>query len=200
MPGRPPDPVRRQQLLDAVADELVTSGIPTNSLRRLAERVGVAPNTLEHHFGSKQQLFAEALAVLRAREVGRVASAVDDIIDGVDASGALAMAWVALSDHQALGASCVLFEIWGLALRHRDAHRDFLDHVVEDWLSFAQTLLAGAGVPGHRIEALATLVVAAIRGLLLDLLTSGDAARPRIEAGIAELRSLIEHASAGPLP
>lgn len=244
-PGRPPDPARRQQLLDAVADELVTAGIPASSLRRLAERLGVAPNTLEHHFGSKEKLLAEALAVLRAREVDRVARALgfitvgpgtagDDVApdalgsdaptdaagsdgslgsDGrsstratgptagqVDAAAALAIAWEAIADPRALGAGCVLFEIWGLALRYRHAHRDFLDHVVEDWVGFARLLLGSAGVAEHRVEGLATVAVAGIRGLLLDLLTSGESARSRVDAGLAELCALIEQASAGSPP
>lgn len=222
-----------------MADELVTAGIPASSLRRLAERLGVAPNTLEHHFGSKEKLLAEALAVLRAREVDRVSRALTvatagarpaagdlasdpsasgtpgdatgsgnwpgsdgratgSTVSQVDAAAALAIAWQALADPRASGAGCVLFEIWGLALRYRHAHRDFLDHVVEDWVGFARLLLRSSGVPDHRVEGLATVAVAGIRGLLLDLLTSGDSARTRVDAGLAELCALIGQASADP--
>ena len=62
------------------------------------------------------------------------------------------------------------FEAYGLALRQPDSFGPFLDRVVSDWL--------GAADPAR-----ATLELAVLRGLLLDLLTTGE--RDRVEAALA---------------
>jgi hypothetical protein len=64
----------------------------------------------------------------------------------------------------------LFFEAYGLALRHPDRYADFLNHAVRDWLDEP---LAAVD------EISATLAIATVTGLLLDLLTTGD--RIRIE-------------------
>jgi hypothetical protein len=64
----------------------------------------------------------------------------------------------------------LFFEIYGLALRYPDRYSDFIDHAVHDWLD--EPLAAIDDVS-------ATLAIATITGLVLDLLTTGD--RVRVE-------------------
>jgi hypothetical protein len=64
----------------------------------------------------------------------------------------------------------LFFEAYGLALRHPDRYADFIDHAIRDWLD--EPLAAIDDVS-------ATLAIATVTGLVLDLLTTGD--RPRVE-------------------
>lgn len=66
------------------------------------------------------------------------------------------------------------FEGYALALRRPELFAAFLDTVVQDWLD---------DLCPPMDEATATLAVATIRGLLLDLLATGD--RQRVDAAFA---------------
>ena len=50
---RHPEPARRAQLLDEAVDYAVEHGLADLTLRPLADALGVMPNTLVHHFGTK---------------------------------------------------------------------------------------------------------------------------------------------------
>jgi len=65
--ARPPDPVRRQELLDQVVRYLADHGLAGASLRPMAKALGVSLNGLVHHFGTKTDLLVAALA--RANEL-----------------------------------------------------------------------------------------------------------------------------------
>src|SRR6478609_2759804 len=54
--ARPPDPVRRQELLDQVVRYLADHGLAGASLRPMAKALGVSLNGLVHHFGTKADL------------------------------------------------------------------------------------------------------------------------------------------------
>ena len=64
---RPPDPARRQELLDQVVRYLAHHGLGDASLRPMARALGVSLNGLVHHFGTKTDLLVAALA--RANEL-----------------------------------------------------------------------------------------------------------------------------------
>ena len=50
----------RAVVLDATIDCLAEEGYAQTTLRRVAERAGVTPGALQHHFGSKVELLGEA--------------------------------------------------------------------------------------------------------------------------------------------
>ena len=64
--GRKHDPERREALLAATAAYLEQHGLAGLSLRPLGAALGVSPRTLLYHFGSKEQLLAEALNTSQA--------------------------------------------------------------------------------------------------------------------------------------
>jgi AcrR family transcriptional regulator len=57
----------RTALLDAAIDCLVDYGYARTTTRRIAERAGVTPGALQHHFASKAELLGELIAYIRAR-------------------------------------------------------------------------------------------------------------------------------------
>lgn len=60
--ARTPDPEKRLELLDQVVDYLAHHGLAQVTLRPMAASLGVSINRLVHHFGTKDELLAAALA------------------------------------------------------------------------------------------------------------------------------------------
>ena len=161
---RPIDKTRRAELLESAIDYAIDHGLADLTLRPLAEALGVMPNTLTHHFGSKDELLSEILNGVRDRlREMRAEVAADprgDPIEGV-------WQWTADKRRQSFFRS--FFEAYGLALRRPEQFEPFLARVVSDWIGSANP------------EA-ATLELAVLRGLLLDLLTTGE--RGRVEGAL----------------
>ncbi|MEL7210865.1 MAG: TetR/AcrR family transcriptional regulator, partial [Actinomycetota bacterium] len=59
--ARPPDLARRSEILDGAVAYLAEHGLADVSLRPMARAIGLSPNGLVHHFGTKEQLLVEAL-------------------------------------------------------------------------------------------------------------------------------------------
>jgi AcrR family transcriptional regulator len=158
---RPADPARRAELLQRAVDYAVESGLADLTLRPLADALGVMPNTLVHHFGSKEELLSAILNGVRDRlremRAQMVADPGEDPLWGV---------WRWTSDPERLPFFRSFFEAYGLALRQPERFGPFLDRVVADWM------------PADGSTA-ATLELAVLRGLLLDLLTTGE--RDRVQ-------------------
>jgi len=163
--ARPLDLKRRQELLDRSVDYVVANGISDLSLRPLAAAIGTQAPVLLHHFSSKEQLVVEILGCVRGRlrSLGRSAEA-EKPRSGLGS----VWAWVSHPDQGPL--MRLFFEAYGLALRHPDRYADFIDHAIHDWLD--EPLAAIDDVS-------ATLAIATVTGLVLDLLTTGD--RVRVE-------------------
>jgi len=161
--ARPPDPQRRRELLDGAVDYVVANGISDLSLRPLAAALGTQAPVLLHHFGTKEHLVQEILGQVRdrLRALGREAEA-ERYRSGLGA------VWTWVSDPDRAPLIRLFFETYGLALRHPDRYADFLSHAIHDWLD--EPLAAIDSVS-------ATLAIATISGLMLDLLTTGDHAR-----------------------
>jgi AcrR family transcriptional regulator len=159
--ARPLDPKRRQELLDRSVDYVVANGISDLSLRPLATALGTQAPVLLHHFGSKEQLVVEILGGVRdrLRSLGRTAEA-ENPRSGLGA----VWTWVSHPDQGPL--LRLFFEAYGLALRRPDRYRDFIDHAIRDWLD----------EPLAAIDDISA-TLAAVTGLVLDLLTTGDQTR-----------------------
>lgn len=173
--ARPPDPRRREELLDGAVDYVVAHGISELSLRPLAVALGTQAPVLLHHFGTKERLVEELLSRVRdrLRALGRSA-------ETETRRSGLGAVWTWLSDPDQGPLMRLFFEAYGLALRHPDRYSEFLNHAVHDWLD--EPLAAADDIS-------ATLAIATVTGLLLDLLTTGD--RLRVEAAMERFVFLL---------
>lgn len=176
---------RREELLELAYRYVLEHGLVSLSLRPLARAVGSSPRVLLLLFGSKEGLVRALLARARAAELELLAAAApagDDLV-----TVALALwRWLSAPEHRALLALWV--EAYGRSLVEPDGPwGGFARATVEDWLA----LLAQAQPPRRRATARAraerTLVLALLRGALLDLLATEDLARTSaaVHAGIS---------------
>jgi AcrR family transcriptional regulator len=161
--ARPVDTTRRNELLDRAVDYAIEHGLSDLTLRPLAEALEVMPNTLVHHFGSKEELLSAILNGVRERLQGIVRTELESEGDPLQA------AWQWSSQPERLEFFRSFFEAYGLALRQPERYGTFLERVIGDWLITNDTPRT-------------TLELAVLRGLLLDLLTTGE--RERVEQAL----------------
>ena len=159
---------RRRELLDAAYRYVLDHGLADLSLRPLAAAIGSSPRVLLFLFGSKDGLVAALLARARAGELAvleRVRHA--GATGGPSAATEAIWAWLAAPEHRAL--LTLWLEAYARALVERDgAWAGFAARTVREWLG----LLAELGPQDD--DADRTLLLAVLRGCLLDLLATGD--------------------------
>ncbi len=162
----------RQRLLDRTIEYLAGRGISDLSLRELAGALGTSHRMLIYHFGSKEGLFVEVIRTVERRQRDRLAQPPEA------AGGSMAEAarqfWRRLSDPALAPYERLFFEIYGQALQGRSYALPLLDGIIDDWLGPLAAMLREAGLAADAARAEARLGIAVVRGLLLDLLATGD--------------------------
>jgi AcrR family transcriptional regulator len=166
--ARPVDPSRRQAVLAQAADYVLEHGLAGLSLRPLAKALGTSPRMLLYDFETKERLIHEILAEIRGREAAQLRADVHTLED--------VWRWIAAPEREPF--LRLFFEVYVDALGREEA-----EPLVRDWLEFLRTSWSPAVD-----EATATLMVAVIRGLLLDRLATGD--RTRTDAALRRFVAL----------
>jgi AcrR family transcriptional regulator len=170
----------RERLLDAVIEYFTTDGLADQSLRRIAEAVGTSHRMLLYHFGSKDGLLLEVVRAVETRTQAEFASI------GADAGGETDELVRRMWDHVAYPAwvdfERLFFALYGRALQGDESLLPLLKDDLEGWLDTNVAVAAAAGVPSDVTRVHARLGLAVTRGLLLDLLATGD--RVGVEAAL----------------
>ncbi|MEU0788971.1 TetR/AcrR family transcriptional regulator [Amycolatopsis sp. NPDC005961] len=171
---------RRRELLATITDDVAENGLVDFSLRRAAKSAGTTHKVLLYHFESAEDLLRQVVFSLRERRI-------DNALTAVAASSAsltdrVRAAWVSLRDEES-ALRRVLDQAMGLAMYDpgryaalgRGASQQYLPTLVSfcppDW-------------PEQRKFEVASMILATLRGFLVDLLTSadGDSAAAGFEA------------------
>ncbi|MFF7403453.1 TetR/AcrR family transcriptional regulator [Streptomyces murinus] len=169
---------RRQELLEAAYAHALRSGLADLSLRPLAAEINSSPRVLLYLFGSKDGLVRALLARARADELAalRRLAAARDPAAGLGPVARELWRWLSEDAHR--GLLTLWVESYARSLVEPDGPwAGFASDTVEDWLA----LLAASQCPEVRDTeaglARRTLVLATLRGALLDLLATGDLER-----------------------
>ena len=168
---------RKRELLEAAYAYVLANGLAGFSLRPVATAIGSSPRVLLFLFGSKEGLTRALLARAREDELA--------VLTGLRtappqasmaATGREIWAWLVDPSHSAL------LTLWleGYArslLGDGGPWARFAEETVTDWLE-----LLAAAQPGSRRRSRAgederTLLLAVLRGALLDVLATGDVER-----------------------
>jgi AcrR family transcriptional regulator len=173
---------RRQELLELAYRYVLEHGVADLSLRPLAAAVGSSPRVLLFLFGSKDGLVQALLARARQDELA--------LLDRVRGDGAVKRdpisvaselwRWLAAQEHRAL------LKLWveGYARSLIDPDgpwRTFAAATVADWLELLSEVSSDA------VER--TLILAVLRGALLDLLATGEV--DRVSSAVARLLDVL---------
>jgi AcrR family transcriptional regulator len=170
----------KQRLLDAVIDHFTTDGLADQSLRRIAEAVGSSHRMLLYHFGSKDGLLLEVVREVEARTQVRLAQVAEGTAMRSDV--VIRRMWSYLTDPELAGFERLFFALYGRALQGDRATLPLLKDDIEHWLDANVALAAEVGVPAELARTHGRLGLAVMRGLLLDLLATGD--RDAVDAAL----------------
>jgi AcrR family transcriptional regulator len=163
---------RRAELLDRSYQYVLAHGLSGLSLRPLAAAVQSSPRVLLFLFGSKDELIRELLARARAEEVELLERLHGDLVQ----TAVAIWEWLAAVEHRGL------LRLWAESYARSLVEPEgpwggFARATVDDWLALlarAQPRAERASAAG---EARRTLVLAVLRGAMLDLLATGEEAR-----------------------
>lgn len=176
---------RKRELLEAAYRYVLSNGLAEMSLRPLAKAIGSSPRVLLFLFGSKEGLTRALLARARDDELAYL-----DALRAARQTGGLAdtgrevWSWLADPAHRALLA--LWTEGYARSLQSEPGPwAEFGRDTVSDWLD----LLAARQNAAHAAAAERTLLLAVLRGALLDLLATGD--HDRVTAAVERHLSAI---------
>jgi len=176
----------RERLLAAAVEHFATHGVGDHSLRALATALGTSHRMLIYHFGSRDGLLAEVVRAVEQQQ--------RDTLDALLADASLSPAeqswrfW-----HRVVDATMthgrLFFELSALAMQDKPYTAPLRDSLVSLWLEPLTELYMRAGVPPDEAPVYARLGLGAARGLLFDLLATGD--RAAVDEAAALLARLV---------
>lgn len=171
--ARPPNPRIRAQLRDQAVDYVLSHGMADLALRPLAKALKTNARMLIYHFGSREGLMREILTGIRERGDARIQAWFQSGEKPRTVPQFLRWYWKRMNAPQVRPAIRLIFELYALALRNPREYPG----VLEDPIAYWQKLTEKADIASKADDAEATLLLAATRGLLLDLCATGDCAR-----------------------
>ncbi len=159
----------KDRLLDAAVEHALDKGIVDQSLREIASAIDTSHRMLIYHFGSREGLLVAVVKEVERRQRETIAW------ESFTPSDARSM-WDRFIDPSLRAQERLFFEIYVHALFGRPGTDGFLEEALEGWLSPMVDTLTSSGVGPDEARDIARLGVAVTRGLLLDLLATGDSA------------------------
>lgn len=178
----------RPELLERLIAHIAAHGLHGLTMRSLAAGAGVSHPTLLHHFASREVLLAEVAQQVRERLARAAdAAAVPESIEDLEHW------WRNLRTYERPMEFLLIIELYLDAVRRSESDPSIIKEALHDPIENFARLFSGRGrTPAAAVE-LATAVVAAARGLQLDLLASGD--HERVDAAFSRiLRALVDSA------
>lgn len=164
----------KERLLDAVLEHLAVNGMQDTTLRGLAAWVGTSHRMLAYHFGSRRGLLVEVARTVERRQREAFAAMLAD--PEASPTEVMREMWHRFADSALDPHERLFFEIYARALRDPDGAEGFLPEAVEAWIPPVAELFVRLGFSRTEATPEARLAVAVSRGMLLDLLATGDRA------------------------
>jgi AcrR family transcriptional regulator len=164
----------RERLLDKAIAHVAEHGLSDLSLRELAGAIGTSHRMLHYHFGSREGLVAAVVSRIEAQQ----RHALEQLAQEADTPSELVRKqWDQLSDPRLRPFVLLFFEVLAYALHRRPGTDGFLDQLTAPWLELGHDIAARLGMDATAEELL--LGVAVVRGLLIEVVATGDASVPR---------------------
>jgi AcrR family transcriptional regulator len=172
-PSTTPAGDARQRLLDLVVPYVAEHGLSGLSLRDLATAIGTSHRMLNYHFGSRAGLVA---AIVEGMETQQRA-ALDEIArTATSPRELLTRQWVGLTDPAVRPFVQLFFEVSSHAFHGTAGTEGFLDGLTAPWLEVARAIATRLDLPVTDADVL--LGIAVVRGLLFEVLASGEVIGP----------------------
>ena len=189
--GSPRGEARRRELLGRVTDDLAVNGLVDFSLRRAARAAGTTHKVLLYYFDGADDLLAQAIFQLRQRRIGNALAMVAAGPEGQTLADRVRAVWPALVGEE----SRVLDQAIGLMMYDSERYVGLGLGASQQYMPSLLGICPPDWPEQRKLE-VSELVLAALRGFLIDRLTSGNS--DGAEAGFEALaRALDREEAAG---
>jgi AcrR family transcriptional regulator len=179
---------RRQDLLGRVADDLARNGLVDFSLRRAARAAGTTHKVLLYYFEGVDDLLRQAILRLRDRRIDTALAAGSDS-DQQSLSGRVRAIWPALAGEE----SRVLDQAIGLVMYDPVRYAELGSGASQHYLPTLVSICPEGWSEQRKLE-VAELILAALRGFLIDRLTGTET--DGVAAGLAALGRALDREEA----
>jgi AcrR family transcriptional regulator len=181
---------RRDDLLRRVVRAAADGGLARRSLRDLAAQVGTSHRMLIHHFRSREGLLAAVVEAVEHDQNERLGELPDD------AAEAIRVSWRRTSVPSLWPIERLFFECYARGAQGEPPFDRLVPALVEQTLAAVSTRAAVSASDEGRAGA--RLGLAVIRGLLLDLVATGD--RKATDHALELYASMVAERSAAAHP
>jgi AcrR family transcriptional regulator len=183
---------RRRDLLDRVADDLAVNGLADFSLRRAARAAGTTHKVLLYYFDGADDLLGQAILSLRDRRIGNaLAAATAQGPSGQTLAARVRAIWPILMGEES--GLRVLDQAMGLAMYDPGRYAGLGREATKQYLPALLSICPEAWSAQRRLQ-VSEMILAALRGFLVDWLTSGDTTGA--EAGFEALARALDREEA----
>jgi AcrR family transcriptional regulator len=180
---------RRRELLDRVTDDLAVNGLVDFSLRRAARAAGTTHKVLLYYFDGVDDLLTQAILKLRDRRIGNALAAAAREPARRTLADRVRAVWPALVGEE----SRVLDQAIGLMMYDPARYAELGRGASQQYLPSLLSMCPQGWSDRRKLE-VAEMILAVLRGFLIDRLTSGDTAG--VEAGFEALARALEREEA----
>ena len=180
---------RRRELLARVTDDLAANGLVDFSLRRAARAAGTTHKVLLYHFDGADDLLVQAIVQLRGRRIEKALAAATAGSARQPLGEWVRAVWPVLVGEEAR----VLDQAIGLAMYDPDRYAALGREASQQYLP-ALLSICPPEWPDRRKLEIAEMILATLRGFLVDARTSGDIAG--IAAGFEALTRALDREEA----
>jgi AcrR family transcriptional regulator len=187
--GSPRGEARRRELLDRVTDDLAVNGLVDFSLRRAARAAGTTHKVLLYHFDGVDDLLRQAILQLRDRRIGNALAAIAREPEQQSLAARVRAVWSALMGEE----SRVLDQAIGLMMYDSARYADLGRGASQQYLPSLLSICPPDWSDQRKLE-VSEMIMAVLRGFLIDQLTSGNTAG--VEAGFEALARALEREEA----
>ncbi|WP_433170192.1 hypothetical protein [Actinoallomurus sp. CA-150999] len=193
--GSPRGEARRRELLDRVTEDVALNGLVDFSLRRAARAAGTTHKVLLYHFDGVEDLLRQVVFRLRERRIENAMAAAREASGQATLAARIRAVWSTLVEEESR-LRRVLDQAIGLAMYDPDRHSDLAREASRQYLPVLESLCPEHW-PDRRRREVSQMILATLRGFLLERLTTGDT-----EGAAAGFEALIrmlerEEAAAG---
>jgi AcrR family transcriptional regulator len=180
---------RRQDLLERVTDDLAAHGLVDFSLRRAARAAGTTHKVLLYHFDGADDLLTQAIVTLRSRRIDRALAVATEGTVRRPLAEWVRIVWPILVGEEAR----VLDQAIGLAMYDSDRYAALGRGASQQYLPTLVSVCPAHWSDRRKLE-VAEMILAVLRGFLVDARTSGDVGAT--DAGFAALVRALEREEA----
>ncbi|MEU4195075.1 TetR family transcriptional regulator [Kribbella sp. NPDC026611] len=162
----------RETLLSDAVEHFAKNGIGDASLRSIAQAVGTSHRMLIYHFGSREGLLAEVVRTVEQQQRDLLAEITETDRPLAEQNE---LFWRRVTEATLIYGP-LFFELSAHAMQDLPHTEALKADLINVWLPPLTELCVRAGIPPDEAPAYARLGLAAARGLLFDLLLTGDQA------------------------